>query len=71
MRVRCYPVDVRPADGAAGNGGADRLARAELEPTVAGGVHGTLVSARTAGPFKAETVPVVVDAEHVMLVLPR
>jgi 3-phenylpropionate/trans-cinnamate dioxygenase ferredoxin subunit len=68
MRVRCYPVDVRPANGPPGT---DTKTRAEVEPTVAGGVHGTVVSARTAGPFKAETVPVLVDAEHVMLLLPR
>jgi 3-phenylpropionate/trans-cinnamate dioxygenase ferredoxin subunit len=71
MRVRSYQVDVRSTDGLAGNGGGDSLGRAEVEPTVAGGVHGTLVSARTAGPFRAETVPVLVEAEYVMLLLPR
>jgi 3-phenylpropionate/trans-cinnamate dioxygenase ferredoxin subunit len=71
MRVRSYPVDVRGADKLAGDAGREDVARAEQEPTVAGGVHGTVVSGRTAGPFRAETVPVAVEADYVVLILPR
>jgi 3-phenylpropionate/trans-cinnamate dioxygenase ferredoxin subunit len=70
-RVRSYPVDVRSADGLAGGSGANGVARTEQEPTVPGGVHKTVVSGRTAGPFTAETVPVSVEAEYVVLILPR
>jgi 3-phenylpropionate/trans-cinnamate dioxygenase ferredoxin subunit len=70
-RVRSYPVDVRSADGFAGSSGMDGVARAELEPTVAGGVHSTVVSGRTAGSLRAETVPVIVEADYVVLILPR
>jgi 3-phenylpropionate/trans-cinnamate dioxygenase ferredoxin subunit len=70
-RVRSYPVGVRSADGLAGGSGANGVGRTEQEPTVPGGVHKTVVSSRTAGPFTAETVPVSVEAEYVVLILPR
>jgi 3-phenylpropionate/trans-cinnamate dioxygenase ferredoxin subunit len=71
MRVRGYPVEVRSADGLADEAGDEDVGRTEQEPIVAGGVHNTVVSGRTPGPFKAETVPVFVEADYVVLILPR
>jgi 3-phenylpropionate/trans-cinnamate dioxygenase ferredoxin subunit len=70
-RVRSYPVDVRSPDGLATGPGEDGTARIEQQPIVQGGVHKTVVSGRTAGPFTAETVPVSVESEYVVLTLPR
>jgi 3-phenylpropionate/trans-cinnamate dioxygenase ferredoxin subunit len=71
-RVRSYPVGVRSGDGLAGRGGGeDGVGRAEQERIVAGGVHKTVVSGRIAGPFTAEKVPVSVEADYVVLILPR
>jgi 3-phenylpropionate/trans-cinnamate dioxygenase ferredoxin subunit len=69
-RVRSYPVGVRSGDGL-GGGGEDGVGQAEQERIVAGGVHKTVVSGRTAGPFTAEKVPVSVEADYVVLILPR
>jgi 3-phenylpropionate/trans-cinnamate dioxygenase ferredoxin subunit len=70
-RVRSYPVDVEPVGGLAGDSPEAEVGRAEQEPTVAGGVHKTVVGGRTRGPFTAETVPVSVEADYVVLILPR
>jgi 3-phenylpropionate/trans-cinnamate dioxygenase ferredoxin subunit len=71
MRVRGYPVEVRSAGVLADDSGENELGRMEQEPTVAGGVHNTVVSGMAPGPFQAETVPVLVEADYVVLILPR
>jgi 3-phenylpropionate/trans-cinnamate dioxygenase ferredoxin subunit len=70
-RVRSYPVSVRSGDGLATGPHQDGLVRTEQEAIVPGGVHKTVVSGRTAGPFMAEKVPVSVEADYVVLILPR
>jgi 3-phenylpropionate/trans-cinnamate dioxygenase ferredoxin subunit len=71
MRVRGYPVEVRTAELLSDDSDGDEIGRIEQEPIVAGGVHNTVVSGRIAGPFHAETVPVLVEADYVVLILPR
>ena len=69
-RVRNYPVDIEP--GAELAGGDDRRGadQTQQEPLVAGGVHNTVVSGRSKGPYTAETVSVSVEADYVVLILP-
>jgi hypothetical protein len=71
VRVRGYPVEVRSAEVLAADSAEDTVGPIEQEPIVAGGVHNTVVSGRVPGPLQAETVPVLVEADYVVLVLPR
>jgi 3-phenylpropionate/trans-cinnamate dioxygenase ferredoxin subunit len=71
LRVRGYPVEVRSAEVLAEDSAQDTVGPIEQESIVAGGVHNTVVSGRVPGPLQAETVPVLVEADYVVLVLPR